>query len=240
MRALTGTTGAEHGRVLTPFPTATEADFRAALQKARAASPEVLVIVLFGQDMVSAVRIANEMGFKKTTQIVVPNLTLGMAEEAGPQAMEGVLGALPWAWNIPYRYDFEGGQRFVEGFAARYGRYPCTSGASAYTILWEYKEAVERAGSFDGAAVVKALEGHIYTRVKGRQVWRDFDHQSVQTVYAVRCKAAGEVVKDKFKQDYFEILGALPGEEAAIGPVAWKALRVAAGKPPFLEKLPGE
>jgi ABC-type branched-subunit amino acid transport system substrate-binding protein len=241
MRALTQTTDEKlHQRTLTPFPTATAADFRAALEKARAAAPDVLVLVLFGQDMVQAIKMAHESGLKARVQIVVPNLTLGMAEDAGPAAMEGVVGALPWAWNIPYKYDFEGGKRFVEAFARRYGRYPCTSGASAYTILWEYKAAVERAGTFDGAAVVRALEGHAYERLKGRQYWRDFDHQSVQTVYAVRCKPAAEVVRDKYRQDYFQILGAMPGDEAAIGPVQWRALRTAAGKPPFLEKLPGE
>jgi branched-chain amino acid transport system substrate-binding protein len=240
MRALTGTTGLVHERALTPFPTATDADFRAALEKARAAAPDILVLVLFGADMVRAIDIAEKIGLQRKTQIVVPNLTLGMAEDAGPAAMEGVIGALPWSWRIPYTFDYPGGRKFVEAFAARYNRYPCTSGASAYTILWEYKDAVERAKSFDGAAVVRALEGHEYTRLKDRQVWRGFDHQSVQRVFAVRCKPADEVVKDKFKQDYFEILGSLPGEEAAIGPVQWQAQRVAAGKPPQLEKLPGE
>jgi ABC-type branched-subunit amino acid transport system substrate-binding protein len=240
LRALTGTTGAEHGRALTPFPTASSQDFRVALEKAQAAAPAVLVLVLFGQDMVTGIRIADELGLNRTAQIVVPNLTLGMAEDAGPRAMQGVVGALPWAWNIPYKLDYAGGRRFVEAFAKRYERYPCTSGASAYTILWEYKAAVERAGSFDGAAVVRALEGHAYTRLKDEQVWRAFDHQSVQRVWAVRCKPAAEVVKDKYQLDYFEILGSLPGEEAAVGPVQWKAQRAAAGKPPQLERLPGE
>ncbi|HEY5998968.1 MAG TPA: substrate-binding protein [bacterium] len=240
MRVLTGTAGATHGRALTPFPTATTQDFRGALAKAQAAAPDVLVLVLFGQDMVSAIRIANELGLNRKTQIVVPNLTLGMAEDAGPEAMADVVGALPWAWNIPYKYDYPGGRRFVESFAKRYDRYPCTSGASAYTILYEYKAAVERAGTFDGAAVVRALEGHAYTLLKDYQIWRSFDHQSVQRVFAVRCKPAAEVVKDRFKQDYFEVLGSLPGDEAAIGFAQWKAQRVAAGKPPQLEALPGE
>jgi len=241
MRAFTGTTNKDaNPAVLTPFPTATEADFRKALERARDAKPEVLVLVLFGQDMVKAIKIANEMGFKKSAQVIVPNLTLGMAEDAGPAAMEGIVGALPWAWNIPYKYGFPGGKRFVETFAARYGRYPDTSGASAYTILWEYKDAVERARSFDGPAVVRALEGHAYERLKDGQRWRAFDHQSVQTVYAVKCKPAAEVVKDKFKQDFFEVIGALKGDEAVIEQTAWRAMRLAAGKSPTLEKLPGE
>ncbi|MHB8836693.1 MAG: substrate-binding protein [Candidatus Methylomirabilia bacterium] len=241
LRRLTGTTdAAAHPGVKTPFPTAAAKDFKTALDQAVAAKPDVLVLVLFGTDMVNTINMANGMGLKKSLQLVVPNLTLGMAEDAGPQSMEGVLGALPWAWNIPYKYNFPGGQRFVERFAERYKRYPCTSGASAYVIVHEYKAAVERAKSFDGAAVVRALEGHTYTRLKDAQTWRAFDHQSVQTVYAVRCKSAAEVQRDKFKEDYFEILDVLPGPEAAVSAAEWKALRAAAGKAPSLEKLPGE
>ena len=241
LRRLTGTADtAVHGGVKTPFPTAAAKDFKAALEQAVAAKPDVLVLVLFGTDMVNTINMANGMGLKKSMQLVVPNLTLGMAADAGPQSMEGVLGALPWSWNIPYKYNFPEGKRFVERFAERYKRYPCTSGASAYVIVHEYKAAVERAKSFDGAAVVRALEGHTYTRLKDAQTWRAFDHQSVQTVYAVRCKSAAEVQRDKFKQDYFEILDMLPGVEAAVTSEEWKALRLAAGKAPMLEKLPGE
>ena len=152
-----------------------------------------------------AIQEATKQGLKDSMQIVVPNLTLSMAEGGGPEVMEGVLGALPWSWQVPYKYDFARGKQFVEEFAAAYGSYH-TSAASAYTILHEYKAAVERAGSFDGPAVVKALEGHSYTLLKDEQTWRAFDHQSIQTVYAVRCKPAAEVNADKFKQDYFEIL----------------------------------
>jgi len=71
-------------------------------------------------------------------------------------------------------------------------------------------------------------------------MWRDFDHQSVQTVYAVKCNPQGVVLKDKYKLDYFEILSALPGEDAVRTRTEWDAVRAAAGKPTHLEKLPGE
>ena len=169
------------------------------------------------------------MGLKKKMSIVVPNLTLGMAESAGPKVMEGVVGALPWSWNIPYKYNYTNGKVFVENFAKKYHSYPSTSAASAYTILYQYKDAVERAGTFDTKAVIAALEGHKYVSLKDEQVWRKFDHQSVQTVYAVRCKPYEEVTKDKFKQDYFEILKAMPGEEAARSYDRWVRTRKAAG-----------
>jgi ABC-type branched-subunit amino acid transport system substrate-binding protein len=224
-----------HKKVLTPFPGATRQDFENALKKAQSSRAEVLVLVLFGKDMAEAVKLATEMGLKKKMDIVVPNITLGMAESAGPEAIEGVVGALPWCWKIPYIYNYGRGKEFVESFAAKYNTYPSTSAASAYTILFQYKDAVERAATFEAKAVINALEGHKFTSLKNEQVWRDFDHQSVQTVYAVKCKSAEEISKDKFRQDYFEIMKEMPGEKAARSQQRWARIRKASGKPTALE-----
>ena len=218
-----------HKRVLTPFPGATRKNFQEALTKAAASRAEVLVLVLFGKDMADAVKLATEMGLKKKMSIVVPNLTLGMAASAGPKVMEGVVGALPWSWKVPFTYNYTKGMAFVEDFGIKYKSYPSTSAASAYTIMYQYKEAVERAGGFDTKAVIEMLEGHKYTLLKDEQVWRAFDHQSIQTVYAVRCKPEAQVLKDKYKQDYFEIIKAMAGEKAARSKDRWARTRKATG-----------
>lgn len=224
-----------HKRVLTPFPGATDEDFKKALTKAENSKSDVLVLVLFGKDMSRALTLATEMGLKKKMDIVVPCLTLGMAQSAGPKVMEGVVGALPWCWKVPYVYGYQKGIEFVEKFAKRYDFYPSTSAASAYTILYQYKEAVERAGSFDTKAVIDALEGYKFVSLKDEQVWRKFDHQCIQTVYAVKCKLEKDVLKDKFRQDYFEIMTKMPGEEAAITQERWVESRKKVGKPVELE-----
>ena len=222
-------------RVYVPFPNAVEMDFHRAISKARFSNADVLVLVLFGKDMAKGVTAAVNMGLKEKMDIVVPNLTLGMAETAGPAVMEGVVGALPWSWNVPFAYDYERGKKFVRDFAGRYNAYPSTSAASAYTILYEYKNAVDRARTFDTGSVIAALEGHQYRSLKDSQIWRGFDHQSTQTVYAVKCKPQEEVLKDKFKQDYFEIIGVMSGDEAARSKEEWMAARRKAGKSVKLE-----
>ncbi|MBX2807240.1 MAG: substrate-binding protein [Cellvibrionaceae bacterium] len=232
IRTFSGTTDTKlHKQTKTPFPGATRKDFKRALTLAKASKADVLVLVLFGKDMSEALTEATAMGLKRKMAVVVPNLTLGMAESAGPKVMEGVVGSLPWAWNVPKIYGYAKGEAFVEKFAERYQAYPSTSGASAYTILYEYKAAVERANSFDTAKVIDALKGHSYTLLKDEQTWRAFDHQSVQTIYAVKGKPQEAVLADQFKQDYFEIIATLPGDEAARTYDEWKAVREAAGQP---------
>ena len=193
-----------HMRRYVPFPGATEKDLSNALTWAGAVKPDVLVLVLFGKDMSRALNILKKRGMKKKFKaIVVPNLTLGMASEAGAEAMEGVIGALPWSWNVPYKYNYPKGKEFVEKFSKLHNRYPSSSAASAYTILYQYKDAVERAETFDAKKVIAALEGHAFVSLKGKQLWRAFDHQAIQPVYTVRCKPAAEVRRDTFKEYYF-------------------------------------
>ena len=225
----------KHGVIKTPFPTATKKNFQLAIKFAKTKKADVLVLVLFGKDMALALKEATAQGLKENTQIVVPNLTLGMAETAGAEAMEGILGALPWTWRVPERTNSEKGKAFVKKFASKYNRYPSTSGASAYTILYEYKAAVEKAGSFSSSNVIKALEGRKYTLLKDEQYWRSFDHQSIQTVYAVKGKSKAEVNADPFKLDYFEIIDEMNGEEAFRTKAEWDKVRLKANMPLYLE-----
>lgn len=212
-------------------------NFHKALEQAAAFKPDVLVLVLFGKDLAYALRQANEMGLNKTCQIVAPNLTIGMAERAGAKAMEGVVGALPWSWNIPSLFDYPRGKAFVEAFTQRYRRYPSTSAASAYAIVLQYKDAVERAGSLKTADVVRALEGHSYRLLKDEQTWRALDHQNIQTVFMVRGNPTAKVLADPLRMDFFEIIGGMPGDKITRSEEAWKKLRQAVGLRPYLEPL---
>ena len=173
----------QHPEVLTELGAK---DFKAALKASKESKASVLVLSLFGRDMEIAVRQADEMGLKNRMQIIVPSLNDDMAQGAGPEAMEGVIGSLPWIWTVPTTYNYPKGVAFVEKFESRYQRYPTTSGASAYVIMHQYREAVERAKTFETKAVINALEGHTYTGLKDPQQWRAWDHQSLQTVYAVK------------------------------------------------------
>lgn len=236
MRLFTETTDKSiHQSILSPFPKAYIKDFSNALKEAEASGADVLVMVLFGDDMVRSLTLAHEMKLMDRMQVVVPNITLGMAHQVGPSIMEGVIGAAPWTWQVPYKYGYERGQRFVEEFSNRYQARPSSSAASAYSILHQYKEAVERAGTFETAAVIEKLEGHRYALLKDEQEWRQFDHQNVQTVYVVKSKPRPEVTADRYSADYFEIVDSLDGETAAHTLSEWQAERVAAGQPLSLQ-----
>jgi len=232
LRQATNTTDqSKHPGTKTPFPGARLSDFRKALQQAEQSGADILALVLYGEDMVRAMRIADEMGLNKKMQIAVPNLSMTMVEAAGPDIMSGVLGTEPWTWRVPEIEGSQRGKAFVKDFGERYQTHPSSSAAAAYTIVHQWAEAAARAKSIDSEKVIAALEGHRYTLLKDEQYWRSFDHQSVQTVYAVKVKPRNEVLKDPFRQDYFEIVHRLDKEVAAPSLAEWQEERRSANQP---------
>lgn len=226
---------AQHPSLKVPFPGANLADYQTVLTQAAASNAEVLALVLFGEDLVRAMRIAKDLGLTSRMQIVAPNLTQSIVEQAGPGLMEGVVGTEPWTWRVPELENSERGKAFVKAFSERYSMYPSSSAASAYSIVQQWAEAVKRANSLNSEALIRALENHSYVLLKDRQQWRAFDHQNVQTVYAVKVKARAEVLKDPLKQDYFEIVERLDGETGLPTLATWQTERRNAGQPLTLQ-----
>ena len=236
LRQATGTQdGARHPGLKVPVPGARLGDYHERLSQAAASQAEVLVLVLFGEDLVRAMRVAEDLGLTQRMQIVAPNLTQGIVEQAGPSLMQGVIGTEPWTWRVPELVGSEAGKAFVRDFTERYQVYPSSAAASAYSIVHQWADAAERARSLDSEALIKALEGHSYRLLKDQQQWRAFDHQNVQSVYAVRVKPRAEVMKDALRQDYFEIVHQLDGAQAAPSLAEWQAERQAAGQPSTLQ-----
>ena len=180
------------GAILTPLG---KTDFKEELLKAQKAGPNVLVLVLFGQDMVIAVKQAHEMGLTKKMKIVVPLMELNMAHGAGLEAMEGILSTVNWYWGLEDR--FPGSKEFVADFRSKYRKAPGSSAACAWVAIHEWAAAAERAGSFDSDKIIKALEGHKFSLLKDQEEWRSWDHQAVSSVFVVKGKPKSEA-KDEW------------------------------------------
>lgn len=184
----------------------TQSHYREALKQAAKSEAEVLIMMLYGTDVVHAMRMVNELHLKERMLVVVPNLNQDMIDQAGPALMSGVIGTDTWTWRLPEREDNARGKRFVADYTARYQSYPSSAAASAYGIVYQWADAVRRAKSSDSSAVIAALDDHSYQLLKDEQKWRALDHQNVQSMYVLRVKPRAEVLQDPLRQDYFEIL----------------------------------
>jgi ABC-type branched-subunit amino acid transport system substrate-binding protein len=210
MMKFTGTTGATDA--LAPLGTPQGSPlYRNAIQKALDEKAEVLVLVLFGRDMIACLHDCIEMGAKEKMQIVVPNLEMHMTLGSQQFPTADVLGAVPWYWEIPYKYGHAQGKKFVETFQQRFGKPPCSGAATAYMNIMLYKWAVEQTKSFDPKLIIPVLEGYSFVGMKDLETIREWDHQTVQSVYVVKGKGA----QRKSPWDVFEVLEVHTGPDLA-------------------------
>lgn len=224
-----------HPSIRVPFPDAQRSHYQHALEAAAQSNAEVLVLVLFGNDLVQAMPIVHALGLNERIQIAVPNLTINMVAKAGSTIMQGVIGTEPWTWHTPQEVNSPKGQAFVKAYYERYQIYPSSSAASAYSIVYQWADAAKRAKSLKSEDLIKALEGHRYSLLKDEQYWRQFDHQNVQSVYAVRVSNKASSIKAIQSQDFFEVIGQMSGDQAAQTLTEWQAVRKSANQPLYLD-----
>ena len=226
LRQATGSSDrARHGRSVLPSGVVSRAQYLSVLAKARASEADILVLVLLGENLQRSMRLVHNLGLKENMQIIVPNLTKSVVQNAGPLVMEGVIGTEAWTWELPRLDSNPNGQRFVQRYIDAHQEYPGSTSASAYSVVKQWSAAVQRSQSLDSEKLIQALEGHSYSLLKDQQQWRAFDHQNVQSIYAVRVRKRDEIMRDPFKQNYFEIIHRMAGDQAAPSLDDWQQER---------------
>ncbi|WP_414705470.1 ABC transporter substrate-binding protein [Pseudomonas sp.] len=226
LRQATGSSDrARHGRSVLPNGVVSRAQYRSVLAKAQASEADILVLVLLGENLQRSMRLVHNLGLKENMQIIVPNLTKSVVQNTGPLVMEGVIGTEAWTWELPRLDQNPHGQRFVQRYIDAHQEYPGSTSGSAYSVVKQWSAAVQRSQSLDSETLIQALEGHSYSLLKDQQQWRAFDHQNVQSIYAVRVRKRDEIMSDPFKQNYFEIIHRMAGDQAAPSLDDWQQER---------------
>jgi len=180
------------------------------LLKAKKAKPDVLVLVHFGKDMINCLKQATKLKLRENMSIVVPLMEIHMAQPLGPEVMQGVVTSMCWYHGLSDK--FEGSKQFVEAFEKAYNKKPGNAAAVAWVDIFQYADAVKRAGSFDHVKVIKALEGHKFTLLVDEEYWRDWDHQGIHPTYVAVGKTPAQ---SKGEWDLFEIISVQKGEDVA-------------------------
>jgi branched-chain amino acid transport system substrate-binding protein len=183
-------------------------DYSPYVLKAMNAKPDVLALLNVGKDAVNSTKAAAEYGLKKTTKLVHALLFEISIRGAGAATFAGDYVAAPWQWTV----DIPGARDFADRYLKKTGERPHFMAAAVYSATMQYLKAVKRAGSADPDKVIAALEGHTFKDMFANPGHvRAMDHQQVSTAYLLKVKEPDQV---KEKDDYFEIIGSLPADQA--------------------------
>ncbi|GAC1404618.1 MAG: ABC transporter substrate-binding protein [Candidatus Velthaea sp.] len=187
-------------------------DFSSALSQAQAAKPDVLVITEFGKDMVNCLNQAAQFGLTKSTKILVPLADEYMAKGTGDN-FDNVVTTAPFYYKY-HAAKYPAAKKFVDAFIAKYGTPPSNGAECAYTNIYQYKGAVERAGSIDPKAVIAKLEGYKFQATKGPEYWREWDHQGINSVLVMEGIPTSQRGGDVFA--FAKVLEEHSGESVAV------------------------
>ncbi|WP_234009130.1 ABC transporter substrate-binding protein [Deinococcus sp. NW-56] len=209
-RQMTAAIRENKGRVVTnsdatPFP---NTDFSSYLLKAQSLKPKVFGTMQAGADLVNVVKQYNEFGLRQQGI----GLGIGLLFETdvaalGQDAFAGALATLPWYWNLDQR-----ARTWAAKFEKSFGKKPTWAQAGVYSATMTYLNAVARARSDGGDAVVKALEGHRFSDFYARSAYiRPQDHRVILDVYTVQVKPKSQA---REAGDIFTKIATIPAARA--------------------------
>lgn len=188
------------GEALVPFGAT---DVTAALTAAKDKRPTLIVLNLYGWDLVHALKAYGKLELAKD-KIGVGGLIAG--EQIGrPLGYANNAGIWGLIWDP--KINTEGSRRFIQGVIDKYNHTPTSRCYLGYAAMMQILEAVRRAGTTETLPVIKALEGHDFDGLKeGRSYFRAWDHQHVQDVLV------GEAFGKELGLGHYKILATVPGD----------------------------
>ncbi|MBS0170558.1 MAG: ABC transporter substrate-binding protein [Nitrospira sp.] len=188
------------GEKLMPFGST---DFGPALAAAKEKHPTLVIFNLYGWDLVHALRAYTNLELMKE-KIGVGGLIAG--EQIGrPLGYANNAGIWGLIWDP--KVNTEGSRRFIQGVVEKYNHTPTSRCYLGYAAMTQILEAIQRAGSTEAPALIRALEGHDFDGLKeGRSVFRASDHQHLQDVLV------GEAYGKELGLGHYKILETVPRE----------------------------
>src|SRR5690348_14560284 len=200
--------GTMTGNELTPLGTA---DFSAYLIKARAAKPDVLLVLVQGSDMVNCLKQVAQFGLDKQMHVAGLQQELESLEAMPPEARVGIW-MFEWYWK--QKGTTPGLDQFVADIRKRSGgKVPTARTWFGYTSVHSYALAANAAKTLDGVKLAKALSNlELPPEVKlqpNKVYYREGDHQLMTTAFVGKAlqKPAGD------PEDLFQVDNMIAGDQ---------------------------
>ncbi len=147
------------------------------------AKPDAIFNVLFGPDLTKFAREGKTRGLFKDRDVV--SLLTGEPEYLDPLRRDA-----PEGWIVtgyPYRsINTPEHDAFIQAYEKRFGEYPRLNSVIAYANVKALAAGIEKAGSTDTEALIKAFKGLQFETPFGPAYFRELDNQSTMGIHVGR------------------------------------------------------
>ena len=190
--------GTEVGADLTPLGAT---DYSSYLIKAQAANPDVIIMLMAGQDMVNALKQAVQFGLDKRFHIAGAQQELEVLEGLPPNARIGTW-VFEWYWKQP---DVPHVADFVAAIKEKTGKVPTARHWFGYVATWTCALVANEQKTLDAVKLAKALEGFKLppevALMPNAPFYRAGDHQLMPSLYVGHAIEKGDGPDDLFQVD---------------------------------------
>jgi len=199
---------AKGGRVLgsAKHPVGSTPNFSSLLLQAQASKAKILGLATSGDDLINAVKVANEFGINKSMTLAAILTHIPEINALGLKLTQGLYLTDGWYWDQDDR---------SRGWAKRYfdvmKKMPGAMQAADYSAVTTYLKAVKTAGTDDGDKVMAALKSTSISDMYTRSGTIRPDGRMVYDIYLRQVKKPEE---SKYPWDYYKTIKMIPGEEA--------------------------
>lgn len=200
--------GTAVGQALVPVGTT---DFSSYLINVKAAKPDVLILLLAGDDQINAMKQITQFGINKDIAVAGALFELEQIK-ALPEAARYGYWSFEWYWDQP-------GNAHVASFVKEYkaannGEYPSARSWFGYASVHAIGLAVAAAKTIDSQKVAKAMEGLALPPEvacqPGAPVYRAEDHQLMLSMFP------GEVNQTGVYPNLVKVADIIPGASVAL------------------------
>ena len=200
--------GTEVGADLTPLGAT---DYSSYLIKAQAANPDVIIMLMAGQDMVNALKQAVQFGLDKRFHIAGAQQELEVLEGLPPNARIGTW-VFEWYWNQPNVPHLA---EFVDAIKKKTGKVPTARHWFGFVSVWTCALVANEQKTLDAVKLAKALEGFKLppevALMPNEPFYRAGDHQLMPSLYVGHAIEQGPAGPD----DLFKVDEVVKGAEVA-------------------------
>lgn len=154
-----------------------------AVQALEDAKPDAIFNVLFGPDLTKFAREGKTRGLFEGREVV--SLLTGE-----PEYLDPLRGDAPEGWIVtgyPYKtIDTAEHRAFIDAYQKKYDDYPRLNSVIGYSTVMALAAGIEKAGSTDTEALIKAFKGLEFSTPFGPTYFRELDNQSMMGIYVGR------------------------------------------------------
>jgi branched-chain amino acid transport system substrate-binding protein len=191
------------GKVRAPFP---NTDFSSFLLQAQASGAKIIGLANAGADTINAIKQAKEFGITQNQTLAGLLVFITDINSLGLETSQGMMLTTGFYWD---RDDET--RAWAKRFRERHKNMPTMGQAGVYSALMHYFKAVDKAGTDDSAAVMKAMKSLPINDMFAKNGYIRDDGRMVHDMYLVQVKKPSE---SKGPWDYYKVLRTIPGDEA--------------------------